>query len=441
MSTDTANDRVGPGIVNRRRFLHGAGGALAMYAFGGLGRVGPALAKSPSLPDPDASGIDHVVVVMMENRSFDHFLGWLKDADGRQGGLKYRDREGILHATHRLAPDFQGCGHPDPDHSYDGGRVEYNGGAADGWLRAGENDEYSIGYYTKQDLSFFGQAAGDWTVCDRYFAAIMAETFPNRIYQHAAQTDRLENTVVVSTLPTIWDRLEEAGLDGRYYFTDVPVLALWGTKYRDIGRPFDAFIADAAAGTLPHVAFVDPRFVDEDSGTSEDDHPHADIRNGQAFLNRVYTAVATSPAWSRTVLVFNYDEWGGFFDHVPPTSAPIPPADQAAGNADGLRGFRVPCLVVSPYSGGGRVSNIVLDHTSVLRMIEWRWGLTPLTIRDASASNLAEVLDFKGRQRRRRLISVPTGPFGGACPSSSRAAGESDKWAELLAMATALGWR
>jgi len=443
MSKDTTDDRaelMRAGIVSRRRFLQGAGSAAGIFAIGGLARASTASSKDPTLPLPGASGIDHVVVVMMENRSFDHFLGWHDDADGRQAGLRYVDRQGVRHRTHRLAPDFQGCGHPDPDHSYAGGRIEYNGGAADGWLRAGDNDEYAIGYYTEEDLPFFGQAAPHWTVCDRYFAAIMAETFPNRIYQHAAQTDRLENTLDLSTLPTIWDRLDAAGLDGRYYFSDVPVLALWGTKYLPIGRPFEAFLADAAAGTLPSVAFVDPRFIDEASGTSEDDHPHADIRNGQAFLNRVYRAVTLSPAWSRTVLVFNYDEWGGFFDHVPPTTAPIPPADQAAGNRDGLRGFRVPCLIVSPYSGGGAVSSVVLDHTSVLRMIEWRWGLEPLTERDATANNLAAALDFKTRPRKVKQFRMPTGPFGAPCVTD-RAAVVPDKWQELDAMSTALGWK
>src|SRR2546427_7276523 len=106
-----------------------------------------------------------------------------------------------------------------------------------------------------------------------------------------------------------------------------------------IERPIEAFFTDAAAGTLPNAAFVEPRFIDNTTGTSGDDHPFADIRNGEVFLNSIYEAVIQSPAWPQTVLVFTYDEWGGFFDHVPPTKAPIPPADQLVGN-DGLRGFR-----------------------------------------------------------------------------------------------------
>jgi phospholipase C len=401
---------------SRRRFLEsaaiGAGAAV-------LGRHAAAqLFAAPALPHPKASGIDHVVVVMMENRSFDHMLGWLPGADGRQAGLTYFDRAGLPHDTAPLAPDFQGCSHPDPDHSYDGARVEYHDGACDGWLRAGDNDEYAIGYYEQKDVAFLGQAAPDWTACDRYFAAIMGPTFPNRMYQHAAQTDRLSNTFELSTLPTIWDRLAAAGLSGRYYFQDAPFLGLWGTKYVPIARPYRAFLLACATGRLPHVSYVDPRFVEELTGTTSDDHPHADIRNGEAFLNEVYTAVTSSPAWPRTLLVINFDEWGGFFEHVPPARAAIPPASAAAGDVDGLRGFRVPCLLVSPVARRRFVAETLFDHTSVLRLIEWRWGLEPLTIRDATANNLADALDFTAPRSRAPQYVVPPGPFGAPCPSS-----------------------
>src|SRR5438067_10565498 len=209
--------------LSRRQFLARAAGISAALALGGgncLAARATAGAASTTLPNPTASGIEHVVVVMMENRSFDHLLGWLPRADGHQTGLTYVDRSGVPYSTYPLAPDYQGCGHPDPDHSYEGGRVEYDNGACDGWLRAGSNDIYAIGYYTQPDLAYLGAAAPCWTTCDRYFAAIMAETYPNRIYQHAAQTDRLHNSTALSTLPTIWDRLAQAGLTGRYYFSD-----------------------------------------------------------------------------------------------------------------------------------------------------------------------------------------------------------------------------
>src|SRR4051812_2445910 len=249
--------------ITRRRLLGTAAGAVGAAA---LGHPLASLGKPNRAPQ-----FDHVVVVMMENRSFDHFLGWRAGADGRQAGLSYPDRAGVLRPTHPLAPDYQGCGHPDPDHSYTGGRVEYDHGRCDGWLRAGDNDEYAIGYYTQRDLDFLGAAVPQWTTFSRYFAAILAETYPNRIYQHAAQTDRITNTTELCMLPTIWDRLADAGLSGRYYFSDVPFLALWGAKYIPISRPYASFLSDCAAGTLPEVSFVDPRFEDESSGSSGDD--------------------------------------------------------------------------------------------------------------------------------------------------------------------------
>ena len=433
MRFDDENDRTR--TVSRRQFLRGvAGGALGVYA---LDRLAPLGAQT--LPPPK-KGIDHVIVVMMENRSFDHFLGWLPGADGRQAGLTYLDEASVAHDTHPLAPDFQGCGHPDPDHSFEGGRVEYNNGACDGWLRAGTNDEYAIGFYQRADLSFFGRAAADWTTADRYFSATMAGTFPNRFYQHAAQTDRFSNSFELSTLPTIWDRLAEHGVSGRYYFSDVPFLALWGSKYLPISRPISAFFTACARGLLPAVSFVEPRFLGEENGLSNDDHPHADIRNGEAFLNLVYSAVVRSPAWKRTVLVINYDEWGGFFDHVPPPFAPIPAADQGAAQAagitaDGLLGFRVPAVIVSPFARQSHVTNVVFDHTSVLRFIEWRWDLPPLTVRDASANNIADILDFNARTKQAPLYDVPPGPFGSLCGPL-----EPDKWLTVLEIARAAGW-
>ena len=156
-------------MQTRRAFLSGAVGLFAAAPALSWLRLGRALA-APAQPP-----IDHVVVCMMENRSFDHFLGWLPGADGKQAGLSYPDRTGTPQSTYHLT-DFQGCGHPDPDHSFDGGRVEYDNGACDGWLRAGNNDAYAIGYYDRADLPFLGNAAPEWTTCDRYFASIMAET-------------------------------------------------------------------------------------------------------------------------------------------------------------------------------------------------------------------------------------------------------------------------
>jgi phospholipase C len=420
--------------VTRREFLAGTAGAVALAAVGS-----GAVAQAATLPAPEQSGIDHIVVVMMENRSFDHYLGWLPGADGKQAGLTFTDASGVKHDTHHLTVPH-GCGFNDPDHSYEGGRVELNNGACDGWLRAGDNDLLSIGYFEADDLGFYGSAARDWTVCDRYFAAMMAPTFPNRFFLHAAQTDRTTTSVdKLATMPAIWDRLAAAGIDGRYYFSDVPYTALWGTRYLGISHFISDFYAAAATGTLPAVSFVEPGFLGEAiPGLSEDEHPLADIRLGQHFLANVYNAVVSSPNWPRTALVITYDEWGGFFDHVEPPVGPDPNPDLGAG----LRGFRVPCVVISPRSPRSTVAHGLYDHTSVLKMIEWRFGLQPLTVRDAAANNLAEVLDFANPPQLsapRYNVPMPI-TLGCLLPLSADHAHHGEDWPELAAKAIALGF-
>ena len=345
--------------------------------------------------------IQHIVIVMMENRSFDHLLGWHPTADARQEGLSYTDADGTAHSTYPLAPDYMGCGHPDPDHSFEGSREAVNGGAMDGFLVAGENDEYAIGYYVEQDRPFMSALARHYTTADRFFGSILSATYPNRMFQHAAQTDRLENSFEPSTLPTIWDRLEAAGVSARYYFSDLPFLALWGTKYAAITSTYSEFLADAAAGTLPAVSMVEPRFLIEELGTCTSEHPHCDVRAGDAFLAETFHAVASGPDWASTVFIVTYDEGGGFFDHVAPPRAAAPnDVDPDVVDGKALLGFRVPVIIASPWSKGNptrpRVNSKVYDHTSVLKLIEWRWKLQPLTARDASddVGNLVDALAF-----------------------------------------------
>jgi phospholipase C len=203
-----------------------------------------------------------------------------------------------------------------------------------------------------------------------------------------------------------------------------------------IGRPVESFFLDCATRSLPDVAFVDPRFEDEGSGTSGDDHPHADVRNGEAFLYSVYRAVTTSPAWPRTLLILNFDEWGGFFDHVPPPTRPLPPATRAAGDTDGRLGFRVPCVLISPWAQRAHVSTRAYDHTSVLRLIESRFGLQPLTVRDAQANDLTAELTGTP-DARAPDYAVPAGPFGGACGAGPAS---EEEWAPLRDLAARSGW-
>jgi phospholipase C len=372
-----------------------------------------ALAAPAALPRPGKSGIDHVVVVMMENRSFDHFLGWLPGADGKQAGLSYTDAAGAAHQTWPLAPDFQGCAYHDPDHSYEGARVEWNNGACDGWLRAGKNDLYSIGYYRQQDLPFFGKVAPAFTTCDRFFASIMGPTFPNRIYSLSGVTDRTSNLTVRIELPTIFTQLRAKRIPSAYYYGSFDFLLLYQV-YRDISKKHAQFFKACKTGKLPAVSYIDPNWTFTDEGPASgnqgnDDHPHADIRAGEYFMSQVYNAVTQSPAWPRTLLIFTFDEWGGFFDHVsPPAANDVKPEYQQ-------RGFRIPCVIVSPFARRGRIDHGLYDHTSILRLIEWRWGLEPMSTRDAEASNLANALDFSKRRLAVPKITVPRLDVGAAC--------------------------
>ncbi|HKQ60481.1 MAG TPA: alkaline phosphatase family protein [Candidatus Polarisedimenticolaceae bacterium] len=365
----------------------------------------------------------HLVVVMMENRSFDHLLGWHPTADAMQEGLAYPDHNEVLQPTFPLAPDFRGCTHPDPDHTWEGGRVEYHDGAMDGFLKAGDNDAYAIGYYGEDDRPFFNALARNFTTCDRYFSSILGPTYPNRIFLHAAQTDRLTNSLELSTLPTIWDRLAQKGVSAKYYVSDASFLGLWGVRYLGITSTYSQFLQDAASGNLPKVSFVEPRLLGDELGLSGSDHPHGDIRVGDAFLAETFHAVASGPQWKGTVFVVTYDEWGGFFDHVAPPRAAAPNAldpDVVGGKA--LLGMRVPTIVASPFSRGDpaspRVVSTIFDHTSILKLIESRWGLAPLTARDASndVGNLSDALNLRQFDARVPSLPLPEAPPLTLCP-------------------------
>lgn len=427
-------------LLSRRSFLAGAGAAGAALA---AVRFPPArattLGAAAHLPDPRSSGIDHIVVLCMENRSFDHFLGWVPGAEGRQSGITYLDDNGAPHTTHQLY-DWQGCGFNDPDHSYDGGRVQLNGGRCDGF-RKGRNDDYALGYYTREQLPTTAALVDNFTIFDGWFCSIMAPTYPNRFYTHAAATDRIENTMNISKLPTIWDRLAAAGIAANYYFSDLPFLGLWAEKYFSISRPIELFFAQAAAGTLPAYSYLDPFFLGEDQGGSNDDHPHADIRRGQALIANVVRAVTSSPLWARTVLIVTYDEWGGFFDHVAPPLLPDA-FTPTATEEHNLAGFRVPTYLVSPLSPRGQVAKGQFDHSSIIKLLTWRFGLQSLTPRDAAAANPASVLDFTKPNLLPPAVPLVVDPGPHICGSPDTGLVASDSiWRQLAASEGMRRWK
>jgi phospholipase C len=461
-------------MLNRRKFLQIAAVSSGL-AITGADLLSQAVANASTTVRADGSrGIKHIVILMMENRSFDHFLGWLPGADGRHD-LRYVSAvDGNTYPNYPLAPDFQGCGYSDPDHSWEGWLVQHNGGKMDGFLQRpttpADNpgvtlaaaNTFPIGYYSNlerdgrrkalPDLPVIGALAEQYTTMDRYFCAFAGETFPNRFYQHAAQTDRDHNSEAPSTLPTIWDQLSPIpnsdGIPtGGYYYQDAPFLALWASpaiepgatfKYQAFFHPFSdadastaalsagtSFIAACENGTLPNVCYIDPASDNEGTGTSGDDHPLGDIRLGERFIADAYHALADNGYLDDTVFIVTFDEWGGFYDHVPPPRviddtdpANVMHAGDSTTPTDGQLipdyrqlGFRVPAIVVSNLV---RPHQVVHDgpfqHCSSLALIESTFGLNPLTARDRHALNLSEFLLPAPLPRRLAVppSSIPT---------------------------------
>src|SRR3954466_10601508 len=368
------------------------------------------------LPAPKNMPIDTFVVLMMENRSFDHYLGWLPGADGRQAGLTFTDKQGKSFSTRRLAPDWQGCEHPDPDHSWDGGRTQLDGGKCDGFLRSGDNDVFSISYYREGDLGFIQDAAKTFTTFDRFHCSLMGSTLPNREYMHAATSYGMRDNSFPAPpgFPdtTTFAALSAKGVSNRYFFSDVPVSALWGAPGLGRSGPVSEYYERCASGTLPAVSFVDPNFggsAGEGPGISGDEHPHGDVRTGQAFMSDVVHAFMSSPQFKTGALFIVYDEWGGFFDHVRPPRVPDERNAKDINEDYGLMGFRIPAIAVSPYVQRGNVEHTIYGFESILKMISYRFALEPLNIPAAHAHNIARSFDWESKPRL-DLPKLPTPP-------------------------------
>jgi phospholipase C len=410
-----------------------------------LGEAARREALAAGLPSPQNMPVDHFVVLMMENRSFDHYFGWLPNADAVQDRTYLDpDNGGVPVATRHASTlgdgQWQGCGHPDPDHSWDGGRVQLGSSRTkpkkepDGFL-AGDNDEFALCYYDEGDLGFIHPAGRAFTIYDRFHCSLMASTWPNRYYMWSAQSGgRKNNSPPVETLGNQWETLFDRalktnagnlpgqGLTARYYNSDLPFSAVWGPRGAAWTRPVADYYADCAAGTLPSISFVDPPFRDGGGGdgVSADEHPLGDVRLGQAFMSDVVHAFMESPNWERGALFIVYDEWGGFFDHVRPPSVPDARQSSSIDQDFGLMGFRIPAVAVSPFAQRGAVSHQLGGFESIIKLITYRFGLGSLTTRDALAQNIGQTMNWTSPNFERpdlpdpdRIVSNPCTLGGG----------------------------
>ncbi len=331
--------------------------------------------------------IEHIVVLMMENRSFDHILGYLSLAGGRDDvdGLvlgmsnKYKGKTyPVHHLNHTALNDEQ-----DPCHSGEcivDQLKDSNGGFVKNFASTSKDPYLGVvmGYYNQDDLPMYDHLAKEFIICDRWFSSVPGATFPNRLYSLTGRADKSKNNkkVPLYDKPSFVRHLDEKKVSWRWYSHDkllttrLTMLRLIDGKYRLSGNfsKFDSdFFKHAAEGTLPAVSWIDPNFVDFGSSGANDDHPPADITAGQDLVLKVYHALVNSPLWSKTMFVIVYDEHGGFFDHVEP--------GQAKDDDPNFRGYgvRVPALVISPWVGRGQASHNIFDHTSIIKSILLRF--------------------------------------------------------------------
>jgi phospholipase C len=437
------------GITRRDLLRYGGAvgaGAMGMSGAGGflltLSAAARPLRAPDSLPDrrlpagtPDESlPFDHIVVVMMENHSFDNLLGALAHSgQPRAHGLRF-NRAGLARNSNP-GPEGPVVSFPIPttaqspavSQAWNPTHEQIDGGRMDGFVRS-VSSEQPMGYWTADVLPFAYSFASTFTLANRWFCSAPCQTYPNRRFLMAgtAYGDIATNDESLSDPPppngTIFDRLHAYGISWRNYFTDLPQTAIIPSiieTYPTNLASFAQFQLDCAAGTLPSVSFVDPEFgVLSDIGaplaalpgmeaiagklesTGGDEENPQDMSYGEYWAYTAVQAVLHSPLWPRTLLIYTYDEHGGYYDHIPPPAAPAPDSiapelgpEDIPGGYD-IYGPRVPAIVASPYSRPNAVTNVVHDHTSVLATIAAKWNLPALTYRDANARTVEDFLDL-----------------------------------------------
>jgi phospholipase C len=401
----------------------------------------PVATLPPGTPHGDQIPIEHIVVIMQENRSFDHYFGHLRRKYGPPRGTTNPDPLG----GDPIKPFHQKryCEVADLDHSWTGTHREFNGGAMDGFTAQNVDDmdthgARAMGFYTRRDLPYYYKLFKKFATSDRYFCSVLSQTFPNRYYLLAGTSfGEIRNNVPNLAGPdytarTIFNLMDEAvpAVSWKIYYSDLPFGAIFGyvrnhrlANVAQMGTDdaTNPLLLDAANGTLPQVAFVDPAFTGE---AENDEHPPTSIQKGQAFTAKIINAIMAGPNWSNTAVFLTYDEHGGYFDHVPPPPACLPdatppsllPSDEP-GAFDNY-GIRVPVVAISPYSKRAFVSHRTYDHTSILRFIETRFDLPALTARDANADPMLELFDFQNAAFATppRLPAAEIDPLHTECP-------------------------
>ncbi len=342
--------------------------------------------RPPKTSAAGSGSIEHIVIVLQENHTFDNYFGTYPKADGTLGkGLRL---PATPNGPATRAPFHSPTLTPaDLNHNWTAAHEDYHGGAMDGFVYS-EGSESTLAYFDRSDLPHYWNAADRYVLCDRYFTSAMTESAPNHLYLVAGTAGGLRDDRVPATLsfPPIFESLDTVGVSWKVYgFTS------WYERFAYVRShasararfaPATDFAKDLASGSLPQVSWM----VGAPGG---DEHPPKNVRTGQdSVAHDLVNAIGASRFWPGAAVFVTWDDYGGFYDHVLP-----PPVDEYG------YGFRVPCLVVSPFARRGVVDSTVRDHTSILRFVEDRYGLKPLSTRDAAANGFEAAFDFTAAPR------------------------------------------
>ena len=394
--------------------------------------------------------LHHIIFFVQENRALDHYFGMMGQYRVNHGysanwdalplNVQLPDVHGQL-----VSPfPFQTVCHENLSPSWDESHFDVDGGIMDNFMKTTTSVPSNIdpdgtramGYYDWNDLNYYYPLAFDFATSDRWFSPVLSQTVPNRMYLFAGTSFGHANASAPPqggwTQPTIFDKLDAAGVSWRYYQQDGSVyLSDWSTYWKNGGAdqrkifPISQWYTDVQnESTLPSVIFI------ERAGLAGlDEHPGNNIQTGAANTQRIIKALMNSPSWVSSAFILTFDEGGGLYEHVVPATAMKP--DNIPPNLNGLgqpgdfahTGFRVPMVVISAWSRAHYVSHTWRDYTSILRLIEVRFNVPSLTARDASADDMMEFFNFSSPSW---LIppSLPMQNTNGVCdPTREKAPG------------------
>jgi phospholipase C len=389
-----------------------------------------AVQADEAAPATPRTPIKHLVVLIQENHSFDNYFGTFPGVDGIPEGVCMPVNPDDAGRSDCVKPFHIGDNDVLPldlDHSSATHRAQYNRGKMDGFVAAldlrHQDGRLAMGYYDERDLPYHWMLAREYVLFDHFFSSASSGSFMNHMFAVAGAPafgrdgkprDGIPRDGISPEQMTIFDRLQERGVSWKFYVQNYEPQLTYRTVDRYLGNRasqvvwvpmlgLDRFIDDPALsshivdlseyfedlqnGTLPAVAYIAP------SGASE--HPPGSLRSGQRFVVSLINALKRSSAWDQSAFLYTYDDWGGWYDHVPPHR--VDPYGY---------GFRVPALLISPYARQGYIEHDVMDFTSILKFIEENWTLQPLSSRDADARSIVSAFDFSQTPRAPAFVSV-----------------------------------